>query len=207
VITKAVLGGLSYLGKNPLFVVEAARHAARLELSLPMDLLRWAIERRPRKKGPERIELGAADGALSVELTVDLYGTKIDVACRIEVESIENLPGELKLALRVRGLDVRAPAGSPAAMFVKSLDLSQPANLMSMMPQKHAALVEAKGDRFVLDLMKIPKLARNKMLARLLGGLSFVAIRDVRTEGDLLIVGFSVRPLEIPTALERVRRS
>jgi len=46
-------------------------------------------------------------------------------------------------ALRVANLQLNAPPNSPAAMMVSSLDLSRPAALMNMMPQKHAALVDA----------------------------------------------------------------
>ncbi len=204
-LTEAVLGGINYIRSNPLFLLRAARNAARLELSVPMDLVRWAIERRPRGKGPERIELSAEGHALGVSLTVDLYGTKIDVASRITVEAIENLADALKIALRVQDLAVKAPPGSPAAMMVQSLDLTRPGNLVMMMPQKHAGLIDAKDDRFVLDLMKLPALAKNKRLRRILGGLSFIGVRDIRTDGDVLVVGFSVNPLGLPAALGRLR--
>jgi hypothetical protein len=200
-----VMGGLSYLRQNPFFLVKAAKNAARLDLSVPVDLLRWAIDKRPRGKGPERIELSAEDPALGVSLTVDLYGTKIDVNSKITVESIENNDDELKVALRVSDLSVKAPPGSPAAMMVSSLDLSRPGNLMNMMPAKHAALVDAHDDQFVLDLLKVPALAKNKVLRRALAALSFIAVREVRTDGDLLIIGFRVNPLGIPAALGKLR--
>jgi hypothetical protein len=184
--------GLVYLGSHPMMMLHAARNAARFELSVPMDLLRWAIDRRPRGKGPERIELTAADPALAVGLTVDLYGTKLDISARITVESIENAEGALRVALRVGDLAIQAPPNSPAAMMVGSLDLSRPANLMNMMPQKHAALVSAEGDRFVLDLMKIPALGKNERLKRALAMLSFIQVRSVRASGELLAIGFGV---------------
>jgi hypothetical protein len=205
VLIDAVFGGIHYLRSNPLFLFRAARNAARLELSMPIDLLRWAIERRPRGKGPERIELSAEDPALGVGLTVDLYGTKIDVAAKITVEAIDNGADELSIALRVRDLSVKAPPGSPAAMMVQSLDLAHPGNLIGMMPQKHAGLIDAHDDRFVLNLMKLPSLAKNRRLRRILGALSFIGVREIRTDGDLLVIGLSVNPLHLPAALQRVR--
>src|SRR4051812_4100429 len=97
----AVVGGLSYLRSHPMLLFRAARNAARLELTIPIDLLRWAIDRRPRGKGPERIELFDADPALGLSLTVDLYGTKISVASKIQIESVDNDDSSLKVALRV----------------------------------------------------------------------------------------------------------
>jgi hypothetical protein len=197
----ALRGGLSFLRDNPFAMVQAAKNASRLELSVPIDLLQWGIDRRPRGKGPERIELFAADPALGIGLTVDLYGTKIDVSAKITVEGIENLKDQLKVTLRVRDLTVKAPPGSPAAMMVQSMDFSKPGNLLKMMPMKHAALVEATDDRFVLDLLKIPALAKNPRLTKVLAALSFVQVRTVRAETPLLAVGLNVSPRAIPGAL------
>jgi hypothetical protein len=199
-----ILAGVSYLRSNPLFALRATSNAARLRASVPLDVLRWAISKRPRGKGPERIELSGADPALRVELTVDLYGTKIDVAANILIESIDNGIDSFKVALRVRNLELHAPAGTPAAMMVGALDLSNPGNLLKMMPQKHADLLQAEGDRIVIDLLKIPKMARNKRLRRVLAALSFIGVREVRTENDVLVIGFSVRPSALPTGLARM---
>ena len=99
-------------------------------------------------------------------------------------------------------------AGSPAAMMLGSMDLTKPGNLMGFMPQKPPALVEASGDRFVLDLLKVPKLAANKGLKKLLALVAdVIVIKDVRTEGDMLVVGFKVNARALPLALARLRAS
>jgi hypothetical protein len=197
--------GLSYLTSHPFVLLSAARNAAHREASIPIGLLRWAIDQRPRGKGPKRIELFEADPALGVSLTVDLYGTDLTVAAKIAIESIENSEGKLEVALRVSDLQVQAPPNSPAAMMVQSLDLTKPGNLMNMMPAKHAALVSATDDRFVLDLLKIPALAKNATFRRALAALSFIRIDRVRAGGDLLAFHLDVSPTAIPSALSRVR--
>jgi hypothetical protein len=201
----AVRRGLTYLSTNPLVMLQAARNAARFELSVPIALLRWAIDLRPRGKGPTRIDLFNADPALGVSLGVDLYGTELSVSSKIAIERIENLDGELKVELRVSGLEVNAPPGSPAAMMVKSLDLSRPGSLMNMMPKRHAALVDATDDRFVLDLLKIPALAGNVRFRRVLAALSFIRVAHVRADADLLAIRLDVSPTAIPAALSRAR--
>ncbi len=204
-----VKDGLSYLRANPLFLVRAARNAARLRLGIPIDALRWLVEHRPKGgKGPESIELYAAPPALGVGATVDLFGTKLGISSSIEIDSIDANEDALRVVLRVRDLKVDAPKGSPAAMMLGSMDLSKPGNLMGMMPQKPPALVEASGDRFVLDLLKVPKLAANKGLKRLLALVAdVIVIKDVRTEGDMLVVGFKVNARALPLALARLRAS
>jgi len=203
----AMKDGLSYLRANPLFLVRAARNAARLRLGIPIDALRWLVDHRPKGgKGPESIELYAAPPALGVGATVDLFGTKLSISSSIEIENVDANESALQVALRVRDLKVDAPAGSPAAMMLGSMDLKNPGNLMGFLPQRPPALVEAKGDRFVIDLLKVPKLGGNKLLKRALAVLAdVVTIKDVKTEGDMLIVGFGVNARALPLALARLR--
>ncbi len=200
--------GLSFLGANPTFLVTAARNAVRREVTVPLDLLRSLIERRPPGKGPERIEVSAAPPALRVGLTVDLYGTKLDVAANVTVDSVDNLDGALKMALLVRDLEITAPPDSPAAMMVRSLDLRRPGNLLQMMPKRPSVLVEADGDRFVIDLLKLRALGKNRWLRRVLAAIAdAVAVQRVVTDGDLLVIGLRVHPLALPSALLRLRRA
>jgi hypothetical protein len=200
--------GFSYLTSHPMFLFDAAKNAARLNVAIPLDLLRWAIDRRPRGKGPERIALNADPPGLGLELTVDLYGTKIDVSSRIQIEKVENLEDAFKIALRVSDLQVKAPPGSPAAQMIGMLDLKNPGSLMTMMPQKHAALVEASGDRFVLDLLGVPALGKNRALRRVLAGLGdTLSIKRISTDGDNLLIGFRVDPLALPSSIARLRAS
>ncbi len=197
------LQAVSFLASHPAYLVRSALNAARSEVSIPMALVRWALDQRPAGKGPERIELFPADPALGLALTVDLYGTKIEVKSEITIESIEPGGDALHLSLHVANLKVNAPPGSPAAMMVSSLDLSRPAALLKMMPAKHAMLVDATDDRFVLDLLQIKGLARNPMLRRILAALSFVRITGVRADGEVLALALDVSPLQAPSALRR----
>jgi hypothetical protein len=196
---------LGFLRSNPWFLLQSARNAARLELSIPLDVLRWGIDKRPRGRGPDRIEISGEDSSLHLELTVDLYGTKIDVSSNITVDRIENDADALRLVLRVRDLDIQAPPDTPAAQMVEAMDLSQPGSLLEMMPRKHRKLIDASGDRFVIDLLQVPALAENRSLRRILGAVSFIGIRGVRTENDALVIGFSLSPLSIPAAIKRAR--
>jgi hypothetical protein len=200
-----LLGALTSLA-NPKTLLTAARNAARLELSVPVALLRWAIDKRPRGKGPTKIELFDADPALGIALNVDLYGTPIDVRAHVTVESIANVNGALAVNLRVRDLSVVAPEGTPAAMMLGSMDFSKPAALISMMPAKHGLIVSAVDDLFVLDLFKIKALRKNAQIQRVLGALSFVAVKHTRLEGELLAIGLDVSPFAIPAAIRRALR-
>jgi hypothetical protein len=202
-----VKGSLSYLRSNPAFLVKAAVNAARMKVAIPIDALRWMVDQRPKNgKGPERLDLVANGQDLGISATVDVFGTKISSSSSLRIDSVSAAPDSLRIELRVLDLKVDAPAGSPAAMMLGSMDLKRPGNLMGFMPKKPAALVDARDDRFVLDLMLIPKLAANKMLRRVLSLVSdVVGVKDVRVENDMLVISFSVNPRGVPLALARLR--
>ena len=96
-----------------------------------------------------------------------------------------------------------APAG-----LIKSgaLDLSKPGNLVKFIPKKPAAVVEAEGDRIVIDLMKVPKLANDKRLKKILSILSPVlGIRSIETDRDHLWIKLRATPAGLPEALGKLR--
>jgi hypothetical protein len=72
--------GLSHLAKKPTELLTVARHAAGLRAVIPLDALRWLIERSPSKKGPKDIVLGANPPYISVGLTADLMGNEMPSA-------------------------------------------------------------------------------------------------------------------------------
>jgi hypothetical protein len=75
------------------------------------------------------------------------------------------------------------------------------------MPKKSPAIVEANKNRFVLDLLKIPKLAANPVVRRLLEIVTpLLSIVDVRTEADHLVVALRARPAGLSAALAALRK-
>jgi hypothetical protein len=97
---------------------------------------------------------------------------------------------------------------SPVATLIKSgaLDLSKPGNLVKFIPKRPAAVVEAEGDRVVVDLLKVPKLAKDARLRRMLGVISPVlGIRAIETDRDHLYVKLRATPAGLPEALGKLR--
>ena len=74
------------------------------------------------------------------------------------------------------------------------------------MPKKPPALVEARDDVLVLDLMRVPKLANNLRLRKMLQRLTPVMnVAALKTEGDFLIVALRATPTGFPRALSAAR--
>ena len=97
---------------------------------------------------------------------------------------------------------------APVATLIKSgaLDLSKPGNLVKHIPKRPAAIVEAEGDRIVIDLFKVPAIAKNARVRRILSVITPVlGIRAIETDRDHLYVALRASPAGIGRALEAIR--
>ena len=84
--------------------------------------------------------------------------------------------------------------------------VSKPGNLANFMPKKPPALIDARDDIIVLDLMRMPKIANNLRLRRMLQRLTpVVNVSALKTEGDFLIVALRATPAGFPRALSAAR--
>jgi len=114
---------------------------------------------------------------------------------------IANKLGDVKLALI-------GDSESPIATLIKSgaLDLSKPGNLVKFLPKRPPAIVEAEDDRIVLDLMKVPAIANNAPLRRLIAVLTpVVNIRAIETDRDHIYVALKASPGGLPRAITALR--
>jgi hypothetical protein len=207
----ALKASAGYLRRRPAELLTVARNAAGLKLTIPLDALRWLSENLPKgPKAPKDLTFAAAPPAIAIGLSSELMQNPFRVAADIHVEEIRAGADELQVVLRVAHLSLEAlgPKDSPMANLFRAMDTSKPAQLLSFLPQRPVALVEAKDDRFVLDLLKIPKIAANPTVRKLLEVVSpVVTIGDIRTEDDNLVVALRPHPGGIMTALSALRRS
>ncbi|PKN54223.1 MAG: hypothetical protein CVU56_27780 [Deltaproteobacteria bacterium HGW-Deltaproteobacteria-14] len=191
-------------------VGEIARYALQRRLAIPLDSLRY-FANQPGGTGPKDIVLSAKSPALGVGATLDAMGTMVRVDANVYVDHVHAGPGELRVTIRVKDLkaSVLNNLDGNLAKLLKSgvLNLAKPASLLSMMGGKKPALiVEAKDDMFVLDLMQVKSLARDSRLQKALATLSPVlAVSDVRTEGDTLLLALKASPKGFREALAAIR--
>jgi hypothetical protein len=200
----------NYLKEHPEEIVRALRSAARLRVGIPMDALRYlAREFLPdSKKGPKDIAIEAAPPGIRLTATVDAMGTPVRATLVLHVEEIAISMSEIRIAVRIEGLSltVLGDSASPLAGLLKSgaLDLC---NLVAFMPKRPPMLIDAKDDRIVLDLMKVPKLAENPMVRRYLPVLlPIVGIRAIRTKDDHLDIHLKADISGVPQAIAAARQ-
>jgi hypothetical protein len=137
-------------------------------------------------------------------------GTGVRVGAAIRFDELRLGADELRIALRLSDVTMQAlgDANSPVAALLKSgaLDLSKPGNLANFLPKRPAALVEARDDVIVLDLMKVAKIADNGRLRRILGVVAPVfEIREVSVDDDHLILSWRPNPGGVLSAARALR--
>ncbi len=200
-----------YAFRNPMSMARMARHAFNMRIPIPLDALRWFVSNTPPgKKAPSDVTITAQSPGLSLGATVELMGTKLRASATLYIEELRIDDNELRVAMRLRDVDL-TPLGnseSPIVGLLKSgaLDLSKPGNLVNFMPKKPPALVSARDDEIVIDLMKVPKLAENLRLRKMLRTVTPVMnVAAIQTDGDMLLINMRATPLGFPRALQAAR--
>jgi hypothetical protein len=201
---------LGYVKKNPDEVVRAAMNAASLRFGVPLAALRFLAGQATGKKAPKDIDIGSAPPALRLAATVDAMGTPIRASAAIRIDEVSLSSESIRVGIRLNDvkLTLVGDSDAPIATLIKSgaLDLSKPGNLVRHIPKRPPAIVEAEGDRVVLDLFKVPKIAQNERVRKILGVITPVlGIRAIETDRDHLYVAFRASPGGIGRALEAIR--
>jgi len=204
---EALRAAARFVRDNPRAVVKAATDARRLRFGVPVRALLWAVKQgKPRKNAPTDIVIDASPPALRFAASVDAMGTALRVSAAIRVEDVFIAADTIRVAVRLNevSLALLGESDSPVAMLIKSgvLDLSKPGNVVKVLPKRPPFIVDAGGDRIVLDLLKVPALAKNAAFRRALSVVSPVlGVRAIETDGENLYVTLRATPAGLPEAV------
>ena len=210
---KAVLeAGSKYLRDHPEELLRALRHLLALRFGVPLDALRFFAGRAGGKKGPKDLVLEAVPPGLRVRATVELMGTSVRADATVFIERVSITPEELRFEIRLANVSLKVPDDapeSPIAALLRSgaLDLSRPGNLAAYMPKRPALLVDAKDDRVVIDLMRHPKIAKNRRAIRTLAVLApLLTVAGIESDSEHLDVTLRAFPDGLRQAVGGLRR-
>jgi hypothetical protein len=200
-----------YLKQHPEEILRILRGAIGLRFGVPMDALRYLLrELGGGPKAPKDVIVEAAPPGLRIAASVDAMGTPLRAVLVVYIEELDISIEQIRIGVRIEGLTltVLGDASSPIAGLIKSgaLDLSKPGNLVAFMPKRPAALVDAKDDRLVVDLMKIPAIAQNPKLKQALTLVTPVlGIRALKTKDDHLDLHLKADLSGVPVAIAAAR--
>ena len=212
-IRGAALAAWGYIRKNPDELALATRNAVGLRFGVPLAALRYlAATAATGKKAPKDIALSTSPPALELGATVDAMGTSLRAQAAIRIDEVEVSADELKIGIVLSNVRLKllTDSDSPVATLVKSgaLDLSKPGNLVSVLPKRPAAIVDAKDDHITIDLMKVPKIAKNKRLRKVLKVVTpLVGIRKIETDADHLYVTLRATPAGLREAIDAAKQA
>jgi hypothetical protein len=201
----------TYLKEHPEEILRALRGALGLRFGVPIDALRYlARELGGGKKAPKDVIIESAPPGIRLAMTIEAMGTPLRAAFVLYVEELDVTHEQIRIGLRIAELSLKVlgESNTPVAGLIMSgaLDLSKPGNLAAFMPKRPAALVDAKDDRVVLDLMKVPSLAENQAVLRTLAVMTpVVGVRAIKTRDDHLDVHFKADLSGVPAAIAAVR--
>lgn len=203
----------AYLKEHPEELLRALKNALALRFGLPIDALRWLASRANGARAPRAVEIAAVPPGVRLAGSFDLMNTPLRASAEIFVERVEVDGERLLLEVRLANVSLKVEsdsAESALAALLRSgaLDLSKPGNLVAYMPKRPALLVEAKGDRIVLDLLRHPKFAKNAALRRWLGRIApLVTVSAITADSEHLDVALRAFPAGFNNALQTVRRA
>jgi hypothetical protein len=208
---EALRAAARYVKENPRKVVVAATKAAtdatKLRFGLPLSALRWAAgQGKPSKSSPTDISLLPVPPGLRLAASVNAMGTNVRFFATIRIDDVFIGADTVRVGVRLNevSLTLLGESDSPVAMLIKSgvLDLSKAANVIKVLPKRPPAIVEAGGDRIVVDLLKVPALAKNAGFRRALAVLSpVIGIRSIETDWERLYVSLRATPAGLPEAV------
>lgn len=196
-----------YVRDHPRAIVQAAIDAKNLRFGVPIAALQWAAgQAKAGLKAPKDIEVASSPPAVHFGATIDAMGTPVRATGALRVDEVFVSAESIRIGFRLNDLQLKLldDSEAPLALLVKSgaLDLSKPGNLVRVLPKRPAAIVDAEGDRIVIDLLRVPALAQSLRLRRVLAVITpLVGIRAIETRGEHLYVSLRATPGGIREAL------
>jgi hypothetical protein len=141
--------------------------------------------------------------------TLELMGTRVRASGLVFVEGLSLGTAELRIELRLAevSLSLLDSSDSPLGALIRSgaLDLTKVGNLVGVMPRRPSFLVEAKGDRIVLDLKRHPLLRSQKIETVLALLTPLVNLKGVATDLEHIDFEFSLFEQGVSAALQSWR--
>ncbi|MCX7808764.1 MAG: hypothetical protein N2515_09155 [Deltaproteobacteria bacterium] len=199
----------SHLLAHPQEIPRAIWHLLGLKVTLPLDAIRWVLERVAQGgwlKDPILVE---CPPGLRLTATIEVMGTPLRVSGVIYVDRLEFNSEMLRVEVRLEEVSAQVVGNvnPPAAALIRSgaLDLSKPGELIKHFPLP-PIVVEAHDKRIVVDLLRDPKIGSNTNLRRWLSLITpIVTTSSLSAEDEHLELALRPLPQGIGAALRAIQ--
>lgn len=208
---KAAAAVGDYLRRHPEEVVRAARNALSLKLGVPVVALQWLAQELGGAKLPRDLRFEARNPGLFVSASFHLMNTPLKGGANVIIERVQMGADALLVDVRLEDIQMKVTdplAGTPVAALLQSgaLDLSRPGDLLAYFPKRPEMVVQARGNVLTLDLMKHPKLSRERARRLVAVAVAILGVEDVRTQGQHLDVAFAAFPSGPGAAVHQIKQ-
>ncbi len=209
--TRAALAATQYLRQHPDELLRALRCASRLKLGVPLPALRFIAAELGGKRLPPDLVIEARSPGIFVSGSFTLMDTPLFASGILIVERIESSPESVLVDLRIQSLNLEVTdpeAATPVAALLRSgaLDLSRPGDLVHYMPKRPPMLLEARGNRLTLDLMKHPRLSQDPARKIVAAIIPLFTISGIEADDEHLDVSFRAFSHGVGEAYTRLRQ-
>ncbi len=206
---RAVEAAGRYLRHNPEEVGRVVRSAFGLRFGVPVAAFRWLVEQLSDDPAEADIEIGTEPPGLRLAGTFENMKTRLRGSAVVYIDRIEVTANQIRIDVRLEDvhLKVLSEKKTHLSALVKSgaLDVSKPGNLVAELPDMPPVIIDAYDNIVSLDLMREPKLARNRMVYRAVGLLSsMITVHGVETDPTHLDVVMRAFPRGLGAAADAV---
>ena len=198
-----------YLRKHPEEFSRIVRNAIGLRFGVPLASFRWLAGQLADPEAVEDVEIGAVPPGLRMAATFDLMKTRVRAGAVLYIARIHLTGDEMRIELRLEDVSMipidTHKSQISALLVTRSLDLSRPGDLVQHLPDMPNFIVDAHGNRVVLDLMREPKLANDPLVRHVVGLMTaLVTLDGIETEDEHLDLHFKPLPSGFVAAADAI---
>lgn len=205
----AVRAASRYLRQHPEEIGRALRNAVGMRVGVPLAAFRWIAEAAIDKEKVEAVDIDAVPPGLRLAGSFELMETRVRGGATLYVDRVVISATQLRLELRLENVKLTPLASKKtqisALLRAHALDLSRPGDLVANLPDMPPMIVEAVGNKIALDLMKVPRLAKDDRVRHALGMMtSLITLERMGTDDDHFDLSFRALPQGVSAVVEAI---
>jgi len=181
---------------EPAQALRLAMQALRGRISIPLAAVRDRLADLSQKVS---LDIEAVNGGIRVQGEAYALGAPIVFAARVDAEGLR-VEGERRtVCIRLSDVELSTDEDAPGpladAIRTGMIDTDNPATLIGNMISLPEMIVEAEGQNLVIDLMKVPAIARDEISrAAFAAATSYLCVTGIEIADDAIELRLGILP-------------